>query len=279
MTDYSHIDREAFKQFEHDGFSRVAQTYDRAIAQVTSQVNTAILDAVGVGYGTQLLDVACGTGWLSAAAVGRQAIVTGLDLVENMVAMARSRCPQAEFYTGDAENLPFESARFDAIVCNLGILHFPAPQKAIAESWRVLKTRGRYAFTCWTPPTRNPFMKLILGSVQTHGNMNVDLPPGPPLFRFGEPTECETALQAVGFTSVSVTELPILWNFPTPEDVLPTVIASTARLGPMLAMQTTTQRHNIENAIIEGAKKYVSNGSVEIPAAVVLAVASKPSVQ
>ncbi|OUL19182.1 methyltransferase domain-containing protein [Nostoc sp. 106C] len=275
MTDYPPTDREAFKQFEHDGFSRVAQRYDRAIAQVTSQVNETILDAVKTGYGTQLLDVACGTGWLSAAAVRRQAIVTGLDFVENMVFIARSRCPEAEFYTGDAENLPFESGRFEAIVCNLGILHFPDPEKAIAESWRVLKQGGRYAFTCWTPPTRNPFMKLVLGSVQTHGSINVDLPPGPPLFRFGDPAECETALRIGGFTSVSVTELPILWTFPTPEDVILTVVSSTARLGPMLAKQSEEQRKNIENAIIEGAKKYATDSGIEIPASVVLAVGSK----
>lgn len=36
MTDRSPTDREAFKQFERNGFSRVAQRYDRAIAQVTS---------------------------------------------------------------------------------------------------------------------------------------------------------------------------------------------------------------------------------------------------
>lgn len=276
MTSYPQSDREAFKQFERNGFSRVAEGYDRAIAKVTSQVNEAILDAVGIGHGTRLLDVACGPGWLSAAAVRRQAVVTGLDFVENMVVIARSRCPQAEFYNGDAENLPFEDEQFEVVVCSLGILHFPNPEQAIAEAFRVLKTGGRYAFTCWTPPAQNPFMSLILGSLQTHGTMDVDLPPGPPLFRFGEPAECERALSAEGFTSVSVTELPIVWSFSTPKDVVPGMVASTARLGSMLAMQTKEQRHNIENAIIEGAKKYVTDDGVEIPASVMLAVAHKP---
>lgn len=57
---------EAFKEFERDGFNRVAFEYDRSTAQVTSQVNEVILDAVGIGYGWRLLDVACGTGRLSA---------------------------------------------------------------------------------------------------------------------------------------------------------------------------------------------------------------------
>ncbi|RCJ38576.1 hypothetical protein A6769_09260 [Nostoc punctiforme NIES-2108] len=78
MTDDSTITHEAFKQFERDKFSLVAQEYDRAlakltggIASVTSQVDEAILDAVEAKSGIRLLDVACGTGWLSAAALQR----------------------------------------------------------------------------------------------------------------------------------------------------------------------------------------------------------------
>lgn len=276
MTSHSSIEYEAFKQFERQGFSRIAQGYDRAIAKVTAQIDEALLDAVGTGRGTQLLDIACGPGWLSAAAVRRQAKVTGLDLAENMVTIARSRCPEAEFYNGDAENLPFEDGQFEAVVCNFGLLHFPNPEQAVAEAFRVLKSGGRYAFTCWTPPTRNPFMRLILGSVQTHGTMDVALPPGPPLFRFGDAAECESILSAERFTSISLTELSIVWTFSTPEDLMPTVVASTARLGSMLAMQTEEQRRNIENAIIEGAKKYATDGGVAIPASVMLAVAHKP---
>ena len=276
MTSHSPIEYEAFKQFERQGFSRIAEGYDRAIAKVTAQIDEAILDAVGTRRDTQLLDVACGTGWLSADAVRRQAKVTGLDFAENMVTIARSRCPEAEFYIGDAENLPFEEGQFEAVVCNFGLLHFPNPERAVAEAFRVLKSGGCYAFTCWTPPTRNPFMKLILGSVQSHGIMDVELPASPPLFRFGDAAECESVLSAEGFTSISVTELYILWSFPTPEDVMPTVVASTARLGSMLAMQTQEQRRNIENAIIEGADKYATDGGVAIPASVMLAVARKP---
>jgi hypothetical protein len=76
--------------------------------------------------------------------------------------------------------------------------------------------------------------------------------------------------------AVSVTDLPILWPFANPENVVPTVLASTARVGPMLAMQTQEQRHNIENAIAEGAKSYATPRGVEIPAPALLAVGRKP---
>jgi ubiquinone/menaquinone biosynthesis C-methylase UbiE len=276
MTEQPPIDHEAFKQFERADYSRVAESYDQATAQVTSQVNDAVLDAVEAGRGTRLLDVACGPGWLSAAAAQRGAIVTGLDFAQNMLTIARARCPDAAFHEGDAEDLPFEAGQFDAVVCSLGFPHFPNPERAIAEAFRVLTPGGRYAFTNWTPPARNPFMGLLFGAVQTHGTVNVDLPLGPSLFRFGDPAECERALRAGGFVSVSVTEIPMLWPFSAPEEVVPGVVASTARLGPLLSMQTEAQRRNIEHAIIEGARTYATGGGVEIPTAVVLAVARKP---
>ena len=123
---------EAFKQFERDGYSRVAEGYDKATAKVTSQVNEAILNAVEVRNGTQLLDVACGPGWLSTAAVKRGAIVTGLDFAPNMLTLAQARCPKAHFRNGDAEDLPFESNQFNVVVCSLGFPHFPNPERAIA---------------------------------------------------------------------------------------------------------------------------------------------------
>jgi SAM-dependent methyltransferase len=203
-------------------------------------------------------------------------MVTGVDFATHMLTLARARCPDAAFHDGDAENLPFEAGRFDAVVCSLGFPHFPNPERAIAEAFRVLTSGGRYAFTCWTPPARNPFMHLILGSVQRHGTMDVDLPPGPSLFRFGDPTAGERALRTGGFVTVSVTEPPMVWPFVAPEEVVPGVVASTARLGPLLAMQSAEQRRNIEHAIIEGARTYATGGGVEIPTAVVLAVACKP---
>jgi SAM-dependent methyltransferase len=276
MTDQPAIDPEAFKQFERTGYSKVAEGYDKATAQVTAQVNDAVLDAVETGSGTRLLDVACGPGWLSTAAAQRGAIVTGLDFAQNMLTIARARCPDAAFHEGDAEGLPFEAGQFDAVVCNLGFPHFPTPERAIAEAFRVLKPGGRYAFTNWTPPAKNPFMGLLFGAVQTHGTVEVDLPPGPSLFRFGDPAECDRALRAGGFESVSVTEIPMRWPFSAPEEVVPGVVASTARLGPLLSMQTEAQRRNIENAITQGAKAYATDAGIEIPTAVVLAVGRKP---
>ena len=270
------FDQQAFRQFERDGYSGVAEGYAKKIALVSAQTNDAILNAVNAKTGVELLDIACGPGLLSAGAIERGATVSSLDFAPNMVAAARSRCPDADVQEGDAEDLPFDVGRFDAVVCSLGILHFPNLEVAVDEVFRVLKPGGHYAFSCWTPPDSNPLMGLVVGSIAAHGTMEIDLPAGPPLFRFGDPAECENILGNAGFEDISVTECPLHWPSASGQTFLNELHTSGARLGPMIAKQSDENRPAVERAIIQGAEKYQAPEGIRIPSMVNIATGRKP---
>ena len=100
----------------------------------------------------QVLDVAGGTGDISFRIVDRShgtAKCTVCDINASMLEVGRERAIKrkldgnVEFIEGNAEELPFESGRFDAYTIAFGIRNVPRIEKALAEAFRVLRPGGR----------------------------------------------------------------------------------------------------------------------------------------
>lgn len=112
--------------------------------------------------GARVLDVGCGTGALSAAALAhRAASVTGIDPSEGFLATARERvtAPNATFEKGDAQALPFPDASFDAVVSGLALNFVPDPSKAAREMRRVATSGGIVAAYVWDYAGRMEMMR------------------------------------------------------------------------------------------------------------------------
>src|SRR5438045_7244840 len=144
--------RDEFSSFEHESWQQVAGKYDSTWSSLTRQFIPHLLDAVQIAPGMRILDVACGPGYVSAAARQRGAIPTGIDFSSEMVAIATRLSPGVEFGEGDAQNLPFADATFDRVLMNFGLLHLSQPQQACAEACRVLRAGGKFGFTIWAEP-------------------------------------------------------------------------------------------------------------------------------
>ncbi len=93
------------------------------------------------------LDVATGAGHTAGALVDAGVdCVVATDAAPDMVATATDAFPAVEGVVGDAERLPFESDRFDAVTCRIAAHHFPEPSAFVAEVARVLEPGGTFAF-------------------------------------------------------------------------------------------------------------------------------------
>jgi demethylmenaquinone methyltransferase/2-methoxy-6-polyprenyl-1,4-benzoquinol methylase len=142
-------------------FDGVARHYDRT-NDVLSAGNAvlwrvATVKAIGAGPADRVLDIAAGTGTSSVAIAARGAEVVALDFSHGMVEVGRERHPEIEFVEGDAEQLPFDDATFDAVTISFGLRNVNRPKQALAEMHRVLKPGGRLVICEFSTP---PFAPL-----------------------------------------------------------------------------------------------------------------------
>jgi demethylmenaquinone methyltransferase / 2-methoxy-6-polyprenyl-1,4-benzoquinol methylase len=150
-------------------FDRIAGVYDLMNTAMTAGLHhrwrSRAADLAGVGPGSRVLDVATGTGDLAIELAGRVAPggeVVGSDFAEGMLARARrkaaagARLPAPRFEWGDALELPYESASFDAATVGFGARNFDDLARGLAEMVRVVRPGGRVVVLEITTPTRRP---------------------------------------------------------------------------------------------------------------------------
>ena len=93
----------------------------------------------------QLLDVGCGTGYLFEILDDDETNFYGLDLSEKMLEVAKSKnIPNTEYIQATAEKLPYHDESMDIVTCIQSFHHYPYPDEAIREAYRVLKPGGYY---------------------------------------------------------------------------------------------------------------------------------------
>ncbi|MGZ4268657.1 MAG: bifunctional demethylmenaquinone methyltransferase/2-methoxy-6-polyprenyl-1,4-benzoquinol methylase UbiE [Solirubrobacteraceae bacterium] len=144
-------------------FDRIAGFYDVMNSVMTAGLHhrwrSRAADLAEVGPGSSVLDVASGTGDL-AIELARRVIpggeVIGSDFSEEMLDRARRKAPGMTWEWGNALELPYASARFDAATVGFGARNFSDLDKGLAEMARVVKPGGKVVVLEITTPRKPP---------------------------------------------------------------------------------------------------------------------------
>jgi len=271
------MNQDEFARFEHEGWQHVAAKYDSVWSPLTRQFIPYLLADTAVSAGMLVLDVACGPGYVSAAAKQLGAFPTGIDFSEKMVAIAKRMFPEIQFTQGDAQDLPFHDGSFDRVLMNFGLLHVSHPEKACAEACRVLKRGGKFGFTVWAGPDRNPGSKIVNDAIEAYANLNVGLPEGPPKYLYGERQECRQVVKRAGFdgTSLSYETRTVEWHLPDADYLFEAERKAGVRTAGLLARQSLETLEAIRVALEKGIKQYARGNEFVLPMAANVVVVSK----
>jgi demethylmenaquinone methyltransferase/2-methoxy-6-polyprenyl-1,4-benzoquinol methylase len=152
-------------------FAPLGPTYERAAALLSlgQDHRWRRFLVTRVPPGSDVLDVATGTGAVARRLLDRGCTVTGLDQSPEMLGVARARLGgRARFVEGRAEQLPFEDASFDALTFTYLLRYVEDPGAVLRELARVVRPGGTIAmleFFVPGPPWRaawNVYVDRIL---------------------------------------------------------------------------------------------------------------------
>lgn len=160
-------DAELLRSRSRAAFDAQAPTYDTGTGgeharRLYPHVLAEVVRVVAGDPAPRLLDLGCGTGALAELTLGEipRARLSCVDLSPRMAEAARARLGgRAEVLLCDAECLPFRDGSFDAAWCNDSFHHYPDPERAAFQAWRVLAPGGALVVgDAWQPAPARAIM-------------------------------------------------------------------------------------------------------------------------
>jgi ubiquinone/menaquinone biosynthesis C-methylase UbiE len=151
------------QQNANNYFSNIVDPWQYHLRKPYAEVNecshilaglSAIFSAMKLAPGQQVLDFGCGTGWLSEVLANLRCRVVGLDVSAAAIDIAERGLAShpirnqldIEFAVFDGQNIPFEDASFDRIICFDSFHHVFDQDFIIGEFSRILRAGGIVAF-------------------------------------------------------------------------------------------------------------------------------------
>lgn len=133
----------------------------------TSWHDRVIAKRLGDLNGLKVLDVACGGGMWLRLLQSKGALVAGVDIADRAIDYCRNTLPDGEFHVAAAEELPFESGRFDIVTCMGSLEHFADKPQALREMQRVANPEAIFVLLVPNAGFATRRLGLFQGTLQT----------------------------------------------------------------------------------------------------------------
>ena len=272
---------------QRQAWNRVAggwEKWDRFFDEQMAFLNHRLVADARLRSGMQVLDLGSGTGYpalLGAQTVGPSGRMIGVDLAEQMLAVARRKATalgleNVTFRTGDATSLPFEANSFDAVTSRFCLMFLPEIPKAGAEIVRVLKPGGWVAAAVWSAPEKNPSIGLSMEAIKKVVELPPPDPTAPGIFRLATPGDLAGMMQQAGLIDVAEQEFLAEWSYASADEYYTSLMEIAAPVQNLMARLSAAQIQEVRRLITQAATLYQRGNRITFPIAVRMVAARKP---
>jgi ubiquinone/menaquinone biosynthesis C-methylase UbiE len=222
------------------GFGAGAAAYEAARPGYPDEAITLLAEEVRIGPGTEVCDLAAGTGKLTRRLVELGAQVTAVEPVEAMRAQAAAAVPRAALLDGTAEAIPLEEGSVDVVTVAQAFHWFDAPA-ALAEIARVLRPAGRLAILWNERDETMPWVAEMSRVIHWHERT---------VSRYQHTDWAAVVGAAGGFTPLA--ERLIRWEQPHTREVLADRVRSISYIA---AMPTVERERHVSEVLALVARR------------------------
>lgn len=183
-----------------------------------AHVSRALFEMAGLKLGDTILDIATGIGEPALSAgklVGANGRVVGIDIAEEMIAIAKSRGREndnVEFFAVDADSYDFRHT-YDAVLSRFGFMFLPDCGNVFKKIYSSLSREGVLAFSVWDTPDKVPMISLAVGFFARE--LNLPPPPKglPSPFGMAAIDAVTEELRALGFEKITTKRVEVPFVF------------------------------------------------------------------
>jgi SAM-dependent methyltransferase len=209
---------------DYELWQQMALRWDRRrnlLQSSTREISERLVDRLDPRPGQTILELAAGTGetgFLAAARLGAGGRLISSDRSPNMVEAARRAGEElglanVEYRVLDAERIELDDGSVDGVLSRFGYVLKGDPPPALREVRRVLRPRGRFAFSVWAGRDRNPWMTVPAAVMVDLGHMEPRRPDRGDPFALRSAEHTRSLLADSGFGECEVEELPMAYRF------------------------------------------------------------------
>jgi SAM-dependent methyltransferase len=267
------------RRIQRYGWDLAAAAYESLWQTQLAPVQAEVIACAALSEGERVLDVACGTGTVTfkaAEAVRPGGSVVGVDLSDRMVAAARDRAQRdgwsnVRFERADAEQLDDTGQPFDAVLCVLGLMYMPQPERAITGIRTLLRPGGRVVAAVWGERARCGWADLF-PIVDAEVASDVC----PLFFRLGHGDALPRLCAEAGFRIEKVIHVASTLFYSDPESACDAAFVG----GPVaLAWSRLDEeaRRRVRRRYLESIARWETGGQYRIPAEFVVVAGSVPA--
>lgn len=248
-----------------EAWSSLAEGYDLFAESVTRHFAGDAARLVHLGWGSEVIDVAAGTGAFTLEAARWGANVLATDFSTGMLDKLERKCAERGLVTVktavmDGQTLGVDDSSFDVAASLFGLIFFPDHDQGLRELLRVLKPGGQAVITAWAPPPRSE-MQQIMGRVVAKVIPNLPEPDEPPhTAALGDVDDLRQRLLAIGFASAHVVSVTHLWTFESPKWLVERMKEIAPPAVAFFETLTTAQQAAFQRAFVEDFRERQGDG-------------------